>query len=166
MAALRSLLVPGVAICCAFPVSAQQAPQQVVQAVNATNTSFVQDWNKHDPAAMAGKFTPNALFVAPSGSFVGREGVQQFFEKFFATVHPALDFTHDIDRAEMLSNDLVVVTGHFTLSNPRQRGFGVPFMNVGAQRGPCVFICTMSHRQPQRLRAHLNHRPQRERQLV
>jgi uncharacterized protein (TIGR02246 family) len=123
MAALRSLLISGVAICCTFPASAQQTPEQVVHAVNATNSSFVQDWNKHDPAAISGKFAPNALFVAPSGIFVGREGVQQFFEKFFATVHPALDFTHDIDRVEMLSNELVVVTGHFNLSDPPAKGF-------------------------------------------
>jgi uncharacterized protein (TIGR02246 family) len=122
MATLRSLIILGATICWAVPASAQQASQQVVQAVNATNTTFVQDWNKHDPAALTASFTPNALYVAPAGSFVGREGVQQYYEKLFATMHPALDFTHDIDRVEMLSNDLAVAIGHWNISNPPLKG--------------------------------------------
>jgi uncharacterized protein (TIGR02246 family) len=88
------------AACFAFAASAQEAFQQVGQAVNSTNASFVQSWNKHDPSAIIKTFTSNALFVAPPGNFTGREGVQQYYEKVFTTVYPALDFTHDIDRVE------------------------------------------------------------------
>lgn len=123
MMSLRPLVVAGMAGCFAFSASAQEAPQQVVQAVDATNAAFVQSWNKHDPGAITKTFTLNALFVAPPGNFTSREGVQQYYEKVFASVHPALDFTHDIDRVEMLSNDLAVATGHWNLSNPPAKGF-------------------------------------------
>jgi len=123
MATLRSLIALSAAICGALPASAQQAPQQIVQAVDAANTLFVQDWNKHDPTAIIATFTPNALYIAPAGNFVGRDGVKQYYEKLFATMHPALDFTHDIDRVEMLSNDLAVALGHWSIANPPAKGF-------------------------------------------
>ena len=116
---ILSGMVPGLAI----SAPAQEAPQPVAAGVNATNSAFVQDWNKHNPAAIAGTFTPNALFVAPPGSFFGREGVQQYYDKLFATVHPASNFTHDIDRVEMLSNELAMVTGHWNLADPPAKGF-------------------------------------------
>jgi uncharacterized protein (TIGR02246 family) len=101
--------------------SAQEAPQSVLTAINTTNSVFVQNYNKHEPAAIAALFNPNALFVAPPGTYVGRQGVQQFYENVFTTVHPSADFVHDIDRVEMLSNDLAIAIGHWNLS--RSEGF-------------------------------------------
>jgi uncharacterized protein (TIGR02246 family) len=119
----RLVILSGMISALAISAPAQEAPQSVVTGVNATNSTFVQVWNKHDPAAIAGTFTPNALFVAPPGSFVGRQGVQQYFDKLFATMHPASNFTHDIDRVEMLSNELAIVTGHWNLADPPAKGF-------------------------------------------
>jgi uncharacterized protein (TIGR02246 family) len=119
----RLVILSGMISGLAISAPAQEAPQSVVTGVDATNSRFVQDWNKHDPAAIAGTFTPNALFVAPPGSFVGRQGVQQYYDKLFATVHPASNFTHDIDRVEMLSNELAMVTGHWHLADPPAKGF-------------------------------------------
>jgi uncharacterized protein (TIGR02246 family) len=119
----RLVILSGLISGLALSAPAQEAPQSVVTGVNATNSTFVQVWNKHDPAAIAGTFTPNALFVAPQGSSVGRQEVQQYYDKLFATLHPALNFTHDIDRVEVLSNELAIVTGHWNLADPPVKGF-------------------------------------------
>lgn len=118
MASLRSLIAPSVIVCFAVAASAQEAPKSVVTAINTTNAEFVRNWNKHDAAAIAALFEPDALFVAPPGTYVGRQGVQQYYEKVFTTVHPSEDFTHDLDRVQMLSTDLAIGTGHWNLSHP------------------------------------------------
>jgi uncharacterized membrane protein YfcA len=84
----RLVILSGMISALVISVPAQEASQSVVTGVNATNSTFVQVWKRHDPAAIAGTFTPNALFVAPLGSFVGRQELQQFFDKLFATLHP------------------------------------------------------------------------------
>jgi uncharacterized protein (TIGR02246 family) len=119
----RLVILSGMISALTVPASAQEAPQAVVTGVSATNSTFVQVWNKHDPVAIAGTFTPNARFVAPPGSFVGRQRVQQYFDKLFVTLHPASKFTHDIDRVEMLSNEPAIVTGHWNLADPPAKGF-------------------------------------------
>lgn len=121
--ALRSLVASSVIVCFAVAASAQEAPQSVVTAINSGNAEFVRVWNKHDPAAVAALFDTNALFVNPAGNFVGRQAVQQYYEKLFGTLHPSDDFTHDVDHVQMLSNDLAIGTGHWTLSRPAQKGF-------------------------------------------
>jgi ketosteroid isomerase-like protein len=63
------------------------------------------------------------LFVAPPGVYIGQPGVQQYYENVFATVHPSADFMHDIDHVEMLSGDLAIATGHWSLSRPALKGF-------------------------------------------
>ena len=123
MASLRSLIAPSAIICFAAAASAQEAPKSVLTAIDATNAKFVQNWNKHDAAATAALFEPDALFVAPPGTSVGRQGVQQYYEKLFTTVHPSEDFTHDIDRVQMLSSDLAMAIGHWNLSHPALKGF-------------------------------------------
>jgi uncharacterized protein (TIGR02246 family) len=122
MASFRWYIAPAVAVCFAV-ASAQEAPQPVLAAVNATNAEFVQHWNEHQPAAIAALFKPDALFVAPPGTYIGRQGVQQYYEKLFSTVHPSSDFTHDIDRVETLSNGLAIAIGHWSLSKPALKGF-------------------------------------------
>ena len=89
MASLRTLIAPAVIVCFAVAASAQEAPKSVMTGINITNAEFVRIWNKHDPAAIAALFDPNALFVAPPGTYVGRQGVQQYYEKAFATMHPS-----------------------------------------------------------------------------
>jgi uncharacterized protein (TIGR02246 family) len=119
----RLAILSGIISGFAVSALAQEAPQSAVTGVNATNSIFVRDWNKHDPAAIAGTFTQNAQFVAPPGNFVGHQGVQQYYDKVFATVHPASGFTHDIDHVEALSNDIVIGTGHWDLADPPVNGF-------------------------------------------
>lgn len=123
MTSLRPLIVTAVALCLAKPALAQEAPQPVVTSINATNASFVRSWNKQDSAAIAELFTSSALFVAPPGVYVGQLGVQQYYENLFATVHPSADFMHDIDHVEMLSDDLAMASGHWSLSKPALKGF-------------------------------------------
>jgi uncharacterized protein (TIGR02246 family) len=103
--------------------SAQEAPKSVLTAINTTNTEFVQSWNKHDPAATAALCGSDALFVAPPGTYVGRQGVQQYYEKLFTTIHPSEDFAHDIDRVQMLSSDLAMAAGPWKLSRSALKGF-------------------------------------------
>ncbi len=119
----RLVILTGMISALAISAPAQEAPPSVVTGVNATNSTFVQDFNKHDPTAIVGTFTPNTLFVAPSGSSVGRQEVQQYYDRLFATLRPALNFTHDIDRVEVLSNELAIVTGHWNLADPPAKGF-------------------------------------------
>jgi uncharacterized protein (TIGR02246 family) len=123
MASLRALIVLALALCLAEPALAQEAPQPVVTAVNAANADFVRSWNKQDPAMIAALFTSSALFVAPPGVYVGQPGVQRYYENLFATVHPSADFAHDIDHVEMLSDNLVITSGHWSLSRPALKGF-------------------------------------------
>jgi uncharacterized protein (TIGR02246 family) len=123
MLSMRTLIGAAVAVYIALPAFAQEAPQSVVAAVNATNGDFVLKWNKQDPGAIAALFAPGAMFVAPTGNFSGRADVQHYYENLFATVHPSSDFTHDIDRVETLSGDLAMATGHWNLSRPAIKGF-------------------------------------------
>ena len=89
-----------------------KVPASVLTAVSTENAEFVQSWKKHDPAAIAALFKPDALFLAPAGNYLGRDGVQKYYEMVFTTVHPSADFTHDIDRVEMLSGNLAIAIGH------------------------------------------------------
>jgi uncharacterized protein (TIGR02246 family) len=106
----------------AVAASAQEASQSVLTAINTANADFVQHWNKQEPAAIAALFTANAVFVGPGGTYVGQAGVQKHYETLFNAEHPA-GFTRDIDRVEMLSNDLALVVGRWSLSQPAEKGF-------------------------------------------
>jgi uncharacterized protein (TIGR02246 family) len=122
MVSLRGLFISAMTVCLAVAASAQEAPEPVLTAISAANTDFVQHWNKQEPAALAALFTPDAVFVTLDGTSVGQPGVQRYYEIVFKAVHPS-GFTRDIDHVEMLSNDLALVVGHWTLSQPAARGF-------------------------------------------
>ena len=119
MVSLRALFISAMTVCLAVAASAQEASQSVLTAINATNAEFVQHWNKQEPAAIAALFTPNALFVAPCWNLCWQPGVQRYYETIFNALHPSAGFRHDIDRVEMLSNDLALVVGHWNLSTAR-----------------------------------------------
>jgi uncharacterized protein (TIGR02246 family) len=123
MVSLRVLFISAMTVCLAVAASAQEASQSVLTAVSTTNADFIQHWNKQDPAAIAELFTPNVLFVAPAGTYVGQPGVQRYYETIFNTVHPSADFSHDIDHVETLSSDLALAVGHWNLSRPAMKGF-------------------------------------------
>jgi hypothetical protein len=80
MVSLRTFSLSAMTMCLAVAASAQEASQSILTAVNATNTEFVQHWNKQEPAAIAALFTSNALFVAPAGTYVGQPDVQRFYD--------------------------------------------------------------------------------------
>jgi uncharacterized protein (TIGR02246 family) len=136
MVSFRALFISAMTVCLAVAASAQEASQSVLTAVNATNTEFVQHWNKQEPAAIAALFTPNALFVAPAGTYVGQPDVQKFYDTLFSSVHPSADFMHDIDRVQMLSSDLALAVGHWNLSRPALKGF---WSAVYEHRGEAVW---------------------------
>jgi hypothetical protein len=117
-----------IAVCFAFSPSGQQA-------IEATNTSFVPEWNKHDPAELQ-KHLPLTPYSSLLPATLLAARMQQYYEKLFPTVHSALDSTHDFDRVEMLSDDLAVAAGHRNLSNPPARDFGARFTHARAQHGP------------------------------
>ena len=115
-------MTPGLAVA-AYAQECLKVPASVLTAVSTENAEFVQSRNKHDPAAIAALFKPDALFLAPAGNYLGRDGVQKYYEMVFTTVHPSADFTHDIDRVEMLSGNLAIAIGHWNLSRPPLKGF-------------------------------------------
>jgi uncharacterized protein (TIGR02246 family) len=123
MVSLRPLFISAMFVCLAVAASAQEAPQSVLTAISAANADFVQHWNKQEPEAIAALFTSDALFVAPAGIYVGQPGVQRYYDTVFSSVHPSADFTHDIDRVQMLSSDLALAVGHWNLSRPALKGF-------------------------------------------
>lgn len=123
MSPLNALIPTVMIIGLVVTASAQEVSPPVVKGLNAVNASFIQNWNKKEPIEIAALFTTNSLFVAPAGTYAGRPGVQQYYEKIFPIMHPSDDFAHDIDHVQMLSGDLAMAVGHWSVSRPPLKGF-------------------------------------------
>ena len=116
-------LIPVLAICFSISASAEEPSQSVKTTVDHISANFIQAWNKQQPVAMAALFATNCLYVAPTGTYNGKDGVQQYYEMIFNTLHPSLDFARDITNVQMLSDTLVMAAGHWSISRPAVQGF-------------------------------------------
>jgi uncharacterized protein (TIGR02246 family) len=122
MMSLRTL-IPALTICFSVGASADEPSQSVKTALDRISADFIQAWNKQQPAAMAALFAANCLYVAPTGTYTGQAGVQQFYEMTFNTVHPSSDFARDTTNVQTLSDTLVMAAGHWSISRPAIQGF-------------------------------------------
>ena len=77
-------LIPALAICFSLSASADEPSPAVKTALNKISADFVQGWNKQQPSAMAALFTRDGLYVAPTGTYTGQAGVQQYYETTFS----------------------------------------------------------------------------------
>jgi uncharacterized protein (TIGR02246 family) len=103
--------------------TADEPSQSVKTALNRISTDFTQGWNKQQPAAMAALCAKNCLYVAPTGTYTGQAGMQQYYTMMFDMLHPSTDFARTISNVQMLSDGLVMAAGHWTLSRPAVQGF-------------------------------------------
>jgi ketosteroid isomerase-like protein len=119
-------------LCCgtALPTSAQekdQADSFLYQAVPAnpelasqldvTNRQFDEAFNKHDAAALAALFTVNAVLMARTGIFSGRESIEKYFADGFERLKPS-DHLTKISRVYALGEDLCGIGGRSMIGYP------------------------------------------------
>jgi uncharacterized protein (TIGR02246 family) len=116
---MKGLLVSIVLLAClSLPAHAQHKQISLAEAkkqVNEISDRFTDGYDKHDAAALAGLFSPNAVMVLPSGAnFKGSEAIKQAWANFFAG--PGKNFTHEstVDDVRLLGPGGVWAIGHST----------------------------------------------------
>ena len=89
----RRLVVPlaGLAISFALPIYAQQndvADPETTQKIGAIFKALSEAQESRDPAAYAAVFTPEAVFVTPTGPIIGRQAIQKYYTDLWQWWHP------------------------------------------------------------------------------
>src|SRR5262245_57558274 len=65
------------------PISAQDSVDpKTAQQIRALAAKFNEEFNKHDPAAVAALYTEDAVWVTYHGTFHGRKRIEKVFEEW------------------------------------------------------------------------------------
>jgi uncharacterized protein (TIGR02246 family) len=101
--------------------SAQGVDQNTRQQLDRMVTTYVEDWNKHDAAGIAGLYTKDGVLVTTTAAVKsGTQEIEQNYQNLFKTLSH-----HDgatIDQVSPLGNDAVISVGEFHLSGQGQSG--------------------------------------------
>jgi uncharacterized protein (TIGR02246 family) len=91
-------------------------------AVQSVVTAFADAWNRHDPAAFGAVFAQDADFTNVAGEPVhGREKIQAFHAKVFATRFKDSNQTIDRVAIRWVTPEVAAVDVHWTMSGVRDK---------------------------------------------
>ena len=151
----RAIVSMMLVACLSLPADSQSKQISLAEAtkqVNQISDRFTDGYDKHDAAALAGLFTPDAVMVLPSGApFKGSEAIKQAWANFFAG--PGKNFTHEstvddvrllgpggvwaIGRSTTKSEGKVVSKGHWVAAYRVKNGHLVAdLLSIGADIPP------------------------------
>lgn len=78
----------------------EPATDEAQRGIEDVREMFIDAYNRHDAAAVAGLFTPDAVFVNPQGMEIsGRDQIQQELDRFFQATRPQLTATADVTES-------------------------------------------------------------------
>jgi uncharacterized protein (TIGR02246 family) len=106
------VILLGLAISFALPISAQQkdtVDPEVRQQIEAVAAKFDEAYNKHDAAAVAALFTPDAVEVfrwgTEGGAAVGQQAIKKRYESE-ASESSATNMTHKLVEVYAIGDDI------------------------------------------------------------
>jgi len=107
--------------CLSAPAHSQTTQISLADAqkqANEISTRFNDSWNRHDFDGLASFFTPDAVFVAPTGKVVkGQEEVKQFFARYLNGQTKNLIHEAVVDEVRLLGPAGVWAIGHTTITS-------------------------------------------------
>ncbi|BDG09374.1 YybH family protein [Anaeromyxobacter paludicola] len=118
---------------------AGQRSQAVDPSLEAACRSFNEDFNRHDPAAVAAHFAEDATLITPGGELGrGRDGVAEVFGRDARGLLEGTRSTFTIRSARMLGQDLALLDLDHDL-----QGFRMP---DGSRRATQLHVMILARR--------------------
>jgi uncharacterized protein (TIGR02246 family) len=115
---VRTVALLGLAISFALPISAQQnntVDPEVRQQIEAVLMKFDEAYNKHDAAAIAALFTPDAVEVfrwgTEGGAVSGQQAIQKRYEAE-ASESSGTNMTHKLVQVYPIGDDICAFTDY------------------------------------------------------
>ena len=100
--------------------SAQEVDQNHRQQIERIAAAYVENWNKHDAAGVAGLYAKDGVLVTAMGVRSGTQEIEQSYESAIKTFPQHNGQT--IEQISPLGNDAVIRIGQFHLAGEGQNG--------------------------------------------
>jgi uncharacterized protein (TIGR02246 family) len=116
-----SVIVAFTALGLITSASAQQIDQNTQKQIERIAAAYVENWNKHDAAAIAALYTKDGVLVTPTGAV--RSGSQEIEQATQAVMKIFPQHNGEtIEQISPLGNDADIRIGEFHLSGQGQNG--------------------------------------------
>lgn len=93
------------------------------QELTTMINQYIADWDTHDAAALAAHFTADADMIMGNGPIMdGREGIQDWWQDYFAAQEPARRLTIEVDGIRPLTGDVALLNVRTTTGGRTDRG--------------------------------------------
>ena len=115
-----SIIVAFAALGFITPASAQEIDQNHRQQIERLATAYVENWNKHDAAAVAALYTKDGAQVTAAGVRSGPQEIEQAYQSAMKTFPQHNGQT--IEQISPLGNDADIRIGQFHLSGDGPNG--------------------------------------------
>jgi uncharacterized protein (TIGR02246 family) len=109
---IAALLVCGIITAPAFGQDSNKEASDDDAALRANVTAYVEAFNKHDAAALAELWSPDAVYTnrLTGEEVVGREGIAEQFKAVFAE-RPEMKLAVDVESVRLLSPNVAIENG-------------------------------------------------------
>jgi len=116
-----SIIVAFAALGFVTSASAQQIDQNTRQQIERIAAAYVENWNKHDAAGVAGLYAKDGVLVTATGAVrSGSQEIEQTYQGAMKTFPQHNGQT--IEQISPLGNDADIRIGQFHLSGQGQNG--------------------------------------------
>ena len=128
------LALVGLATGFVVPTFAQDTVDpKTAQQIRALAAKFNEEFNKHDPAAVAALYTEDAVWVTYHGTFHGRKRIEKVFEEWCFKLWNKHNWVTTISRVIPVGNE-VRATGNWSCD------ITTPTGGTGADWGHCSWV--------------------------
>jgi uncharacterized protein (TIGR02246 family) len=98
-------------------VGGMRADEKNEEAIRALYKSFMEAWNRHDPAALSMMWALDGDHVEPDGRHAdGRDAVLDLLTRQHGSVFKTTELTLGIEDVWFITGDVALVDGTYTLS--------------------------------------------------